>query len=74
MPRSIQPGGLVHQMRVRYTARRKLGVLTAVERLQHEEGLTLQKAAERLLVCHSLIVRWKKQQSAGPNDPFIALT
>jgi hypothetical protein len=74
MPRSIQPGGLAHQMRVQYTACRKLGLLTAVERLQHEEGLTLRKAAECLLVCHSLIVRWKKQQSAGPNDPFVALT
>jgi hypothetical protein len=73
MPRSVQPGRLAHQMRVRYMARRKLGLLTAVEHLQHEEGLTLRKAAERLLVCHSLIVRWKKQQSAGPNDPFVAL-
>jgi hypothetical protein len=61
-------------MRVQYTARHKLGLLTTVERLQPEEGLTLRKAAERLLVCHSLIVRWKKQQSAGPNDPFVALT
>ncbi len=61
MPRSIQPGGLACQMRVRYTARHKLGLLTAVERLQHEEGLSLRKAAERLLVAHSLIVNWKKQ-------------
>jgi hypothetical protein len=60
-------------MRVHYTARRKLGLLTAVERLQHEEGLSLQKAAEHLLVAHSLIVKWKKQQSAGPNDLFAAL-
>ncbi len=52
MPCSVQPDGLAHQMRVRYTARRKLGLLTAVERLQREEGLTLRKAAERLLVCH----------------------
>jgi hypothetical protein len=41
--------------------------------LQHEEGLSLQKAAERLSVTHSLIVKWKKQQGAGPNDPFVAL-
>jgi hypothetical protein len=73
MPRSVQPGGLARQMCVRYTARRKLGLLTAVERLQHEEGLTLRKAAERLLVWHSLIVRWKKKRSAGSNDPFVAL-
>jgi hypothetical protein len=72
MPCSFQPGGLSHQIRVRYTARRKLGLLTAVERLQHEEGLTLQKAAEHLFVAHSLIVKWKKQQGAG-GDPFVAL-
>jgi hypothetical protein len=58
-------------MRVRYTARRKLGLLTA-ECLQHEEGLTLQRAAERLFVSQSLIVKWKKQRGAG-DDPFVAL-
>jgi hypothetical protein len=50
-------------MRVRYTARRKLGLLTAVERLQHEKGLTLRREAERLFVAHSLIAKWKKQQA-----------
>jgi hypothetical protein len=73
MPCSVQPGGLARQMCVHYTACRKLGLLTAVEHLQHEEGLTLRKAAERLLVCHLLIVRWKKKQSTGPNDSFVAL-
>jgi hypothetical protein len=52
-------------MRVRYTARRKLGLLTAAERLQHEKGMTIRNAAEELLVAHSLIVKWKKQQRAG---------
>jgi hypothetical protein len=61
MPCSIQPGGLLQQMHVRYTARYKLGFLIAVERLQHEEGLSLQRAAERLFVAHLLIVKWKKQ-------------
>jgi hypothetical protein len=55
-----------------YTPRRKLGLLTAVERLQHEEGLTLRRAAECLFVAHLLIVKWKKQWGAG-DDPFIAL-
>jgi hypothetical protein len=59
-------------MHLRCTARRKLGLLTAVERLQHEEGLTLRRAAERLFVAHSLIVKWKKQRGAG-DDPFVAL-
>ena len=61
MPCSIQPGGLSRQMRVRYTACRKFGLLTTVERLQHEEGLTLQRAAERLFVAYLHIVKWKKQ-------------
>ncbi len=72
MPRSVQPGGLLRQMRMRYTAHHKLGLLTAVERLQHEEGLTLQRAAERLFVAHSLIVKWKAQRGAG-DDPFVTL-
>jgi hypothetical protein len=59
-------------MHMRYTARSKLGLLTAVEHLQHEEGLTLRRAAERLFVAHLLIVKWKKQQGAG-DDPFVAL-
>ena len=52
-------------MRCVSTARRKLGLLTAAERLQHEKGMTLRKAAEELLVAHSLIVKWKKQQHTG---------
>ena len=55
MPRSDQPGGVSRQMHVRYTARRKLGLLTAAERLQREEGMFIQRAAEELLVAHSLI-------------------
>jgi hypothetical protein len=72
MPCSTQPGGLSHQMRVRYTPCRKLGLLTAVERLQHEEELTLQRAAEHLFVAHLLIVKWKAQQGDG-DDPFVTL-
>jgi hypothetical protein len=72
MPCSIQPGKLSQQIRVHYTACHKLGLLTAVERLQHEERVTLQKAAECLFLAHSLIVKWKRQQGAG-DDPFVAL-
>ena len=61
MPRSVQPGGVSRQKPVRYTARRKLGLLTAAERLQHEEGMSIRNAAEELLVAHSLLVKWKKQ-------------
>ncbi len=54
-------------MRMRYTTRRKLGLLTAAERLQCEKEMTFRKAAEELLVAHSLIliVKWKKQQRVG---------
>ncbi len=57
---------------MRYTARRKLGLLTTVERLQHEEGHTLRRAAEHLFVAHLLIVKWMKQQGAG-DDPFVPM-
>ncbi len=61
MPHSVHPGRLLRPMRVHYTTCRKLGRLTAVECLQHEEGLTLQRAAERLFVAYLHIVKWKKQ-------------
>jgi hypothetical protein len=72
MPCSVQPGRLSWQLCVHYTTHHKLGLLTAVECLQHEKGLTLQRAAEHLFVAHSLIVKWKKQWGAG-DDPFVAL-
>ncbi len=59
-------------MHVCYTTCRKLGLLTAVKRLQHEEELSLRKAAEHLFVARLLIVKWKKRQGAA-DDPFIAL-
>ena len=65
MPRSVQPGGILRQMRVRYTSCRNLGLLTAAERLQREKGMTIRKSAEKLLVAYLLIVKWKKQQPAG---------
>ena len=52
MPRIVQPGGITGQMRVRYTARRKLALLAAAKWIQEEEGLSLRQAAERLLVAN----------------------
>ncbi len=74
MPHSVQPGGVSRQTRVCYTARHKLGLLTTTEHLQHEEGMTIQKAAEQLCVAYLLIVKWKKQWRAGGGggDPIIA--
>jgi hypothetical protein len=40
MPRVIQPGGGGGKMRVRYTVRRKLGLVAASKRMQ-AEGMTL---------------------------------
>ncbi len=61
MPRSVQPGGISRQMHVRYTARHKLGLLAAEDRLEREEGMSIRRASEELLVAHSLIVKWRKQ-------------
>ncbi len=38
MPHVLQPGGLSRTMRVRYTARRKLGLPASVKRIMEEEG------------------------------------
>ena len=49
MPRVIQPGGGGGKMRVRYTARRKRGLVAASKRMQ-AEGMTLHAAASELHV------------------------
>ena len=72
MPRVVQPGGLSRIMRVRYTARRKLGLLASAKRIMEEEGVTLREAARRLDVSHSLFVRWQ-QQRATDVDPILAM-
>ena len=59
-------------MRVRYTARHKLGLLASAMRIMEEEGVSLRRAAERLQVEHSLIVKWQ-QQRAAEVDPILAM-
>ena len=49
MPRVIQPGGGGGKMRVRYTARRKRGLVAASKRMQ-AEGMSLRAAASELRV------------------------
>jgi hypothetical protein len=73
MPPLRQPGGLSGKMRVQYTARRKLGLLASAKRIMEEEGVTLRRAAKRLQVCHSLFVRWQRQQAVDVNDPILAM-
>jgi hypothetical protein len=59
-------------MCVRYTAGHKLALLASAKCIVEEEGLTLRRAAEQLMVCHSLFVRWQKQQDAI-GDPVLAM-
>ena len=72
MPRVVQPSGLSQKVRVRYTACHKLALLASAKHIVEKERVTLCRAAERLQVCHSLFVRWEKQQAAHV-DSILAL-
>jgi hypothetical protein len=54
MPCVVQPGGGGEKICVRYTGRRKHGILAAAKRLM-AEGMTLWKAAAELHVSHSYL-------------------
>jgi hypothetical protein len=58
MLRLTQLGGVLRQMHKRYTARRKLALLTMVKRLQDEEGIFIRMSAERIQVSALLLMRW----------------
>ena len=47
-------------MRVRYTARRKRGLLAASKRMM-AEGMTLRAAADELRVSHANLSKWASQ-------------
>ncbi len=57
---------------MRYTAWRKLALLTMAKRLQDKEGISLCKSAERVQVSASLLVKWEERFSLG-NNPIKAL-
>ena len=57
MPRAVQPGGGGGKMRVRYTARRKRGLVATSKRMI-AEGMTLRAAAEELPVVFWLCSRF----------------
>ncbi len=59
MPRVVQPGG-GGKMRVRYTARRKHGLITALRRMQGE-GKSLRAAALELHVSAANLSKWVSQ-------------
>ncbi len=72
MPRLAQPSSILRQMGARYTARRKLALLTMAKHLQDEEGILLRKSAEHVQVSASLLTRWVEFFSLG-NNPIEAL-
>ncbi len=62
----------MRKMRVRYTAWRKLALLTMAKCLRDEEGISLRKSAEHVQVSAGLLVKWEERFSLG-NDPIKAL-
>jgi hypothetical protein len=67
-----QPGGVSWRMHMRYTARRKLALLTMAKRLQDKEGILLHKSTEHVQVSALLLTRWAECFSLS-NDPIKAL-
>ncbi len=62
MPRVLQPSGGGGKMRVRYTVRRKRGLVATLKRMI-AEGMTLRAgaAAEELRVSVANLSRWTSQ-------------
>ena len=60
MPRVVQPGGGGRKMRVRYTTRRKRGLIATAKRMQ-AEGMTLCAAAGELRDSVANLSRWVLQ-------------
>jgi hypothetical protein len=67
MLRLAQPSGASWRMRVQYTARRKLALLTMAKCLRDEKSISLRKSAERVQVSADLLVKWEERFSLG-ND------
>ena len=67
MVRSIQPGGKSKKIRIRYTARRKHGLLAAANRLR-ASGRSLNSVTHELHVGSSNLSRWE-QEKVGEMDP-----
>jgi transposase-like protein len=60
MPRVVQPGGSGGKMRVRYTLRRKRGLIATSKRMQ-AEGMSLRAAASELRVSATTLSKWVYQ-------------
>ena len=67
MPRSIASrklGGLSNARRKRYTAKEKLKLLSELEDMRLNQGLSLRSAAKTLQVACSLLCRWARSRAA----------
>jgi hypothetical protein len=61
MPHLAQPGGILQQMRMRYTAWRKLASLP------DREGISLRKSAKHVQVSALFLMRWVERISLNNN-------
>jgi hypothetical protein len=68
----VPPGSVLWRVRMWYTTRCKLALLTMVKHLQDKEGILLTKSVEHVQVSALLVTRWAKRFSLG-NDPIKAL-
>jgi hypothetical protein len=60
-------------MCVWYTEHRKLSLLAMAKRVQDEEGLPLQGAAEHLQVIVPLLWKWMMQKNSKGNPTILAM-
>ena len=68
MAKIVQPGGESGKRRVRYSARRKYGLLATLRRLR-QEGRSLRSVASELRVGSSNLSRWEQENVVGQMDP-----
>ena len=72
MPRIIQLGGGGGKMRVRYTARRKRGLVAISKRMQ-AEGITLRAAVSELHVSSKSVAATPSPGRFSPNPSVLHL-
>ncbi len=73
MPRSIitcPPGGAMGKVCSRYTVVQKLCLLEEANQLRQVSNLSLQGTTAELGVCHSLLVKWKKDLPCLQSSPW----
>ena len=63
MPRVVQPGGKSGKIRVRYPARRKLAIISAVRRIMDEMKSSLREASSTIPIHHTLVAKWAKESA-----------